>query len=99
MQADIRVKTRDNEWRRLDRWLAPAVQVHARNKPIIGCEGKVDGGIGRAARFTESSPDAFVPAGRAGFSEIREAQPRHVRQEHDVSRDHYRCLAGTIGPF
>ena len=75
LQANIRVETGDDERRRLDRWLGLAVQVHARDEPMIGCEGEVDGGIGGSARFTESSPDAFVPAGRARLSEISEAQP------------------------
>ena len=44
LKANIRVETGNDERRGLDRWLAPPHQMHARNEPMIGCEGKIDGG-------------------------------------------------------
>ena len=60
-------------------------------------EREVDGGVRGTSRLTEPAPDALVAAGRARLAEVREAQARHVGQEHDVRGDHHRRLAGAVG--
>src|SRR5690606_2620120 len=88
-----------DEWRRLDRRLALAFEVDTGDKAALVREGKIEHGIRRSPRLAESPPDALVPARCTRLTEICEAQPRHIRQEHHISGDHYCCLARAVRAF